>query len=572
MGVIRILNEKVVSQIAAGEVIDRPASVVRELLDNSIDAGASRIDVTIERGGKRCISVSDDGIGMDRDDLLLSVERHATSKIQALPDLFAVKTLGFRGEALPSIASISRMQITSRRQDHLAGHRLKVSGGSIKSLEEIGCPVGTRVEVKDLFFNTPVRKKFLKGDRTETDHILDAFMRIGLPHLTIHFRLDEGDRTVLNLPKSETDRQRLPEFLGRNVVDSMIETAHEGEGLKVRIYLAHPQFPRARADHILFYVNGRHIRDRSLTHAVLEGYGQRLMKGRYPQAVVFMEVDPSVVDVNIHPTKQEIRFEQARTIHRILSATIQKALDRTPGRASGTRDEQAWPQDTPEEPHAEGISEPHAILFRQNDAGPTGEPVQKSFLGPEGLRVLGQLGETYILCEGKDGLLLIDQHAAHERVLYENLRNSYRAGRLETQGFLIPCRLEFSMRDARILERSLESLRGLGLEMEPFGGTVFVLRTVPSVLIHVALERMFAEMMPALEGGDLSREGALDGMVTVMACHGAIRANQVLTQVEMSTLVEQLFRADLPTNCPHGRPTMKRLGYDELARMFKRVV
>ncbi|MEW6665492.1 MAG: DNA mismatch repair endonuclease MutL [Thermodesulfobacteriota bacterium] len=569
---IRILNEKVVSQIAAGEVIDRPASAVRELLDNSIDAGASRIHVTMERGGKRCISVSDDGVGMDRDDLLLSVERHATSKIQALPDLFAVKTLGFRGEALPSIAAVSRMQMTSRRKDQLAGHRLKISGGSIKSLEETGCPVGTRVEVKDLFFNTPVRKKFLKGDRTETDHIVDAFMRIALPRIRIHFRLDEGDRTILNLPAADNDRHRLSGFLGRGVADSMIETAYQGEGLKIRIYLAHPQFPRARADRMLFYVNGRHIRDRSLMHAVMEGYGQRLMKGRYPQSVVFMDVEPSVVDVNIHPAKQEVRFEQPRTIHRILTATIQKALGRTSGPASGTGDAYAWPQESPAEDRAEAISESPSIFFGEEAAGPKGGPPQKSFLDLEGLRVLGQLGETYILCEGKDGLLLIDQHAAHERVLYETLRNSYRTGRLETQGFLIPYRMEFSLRDARIVESNIESLRRLGLEMEPFGGAVFVLRSVPVVLVHAPLERMLAEMLPALEEGDWSQERVLDGMVTVMACHGAIRANQVLTHTEISSLVEQLFRADLPTNCPHGRPTMKRLGFDELARMFKRVV
>jgi DNA mismatch repair protein MutL len=572
MGVIRILNEKVVSQIAAGEVIDRPASVVRELLDNSIDAGASRVHIVIERGGKRCIQVSDDGIGMSRDDLLLSVERHATSKIQTLPDLFAVKTLGFRGEALPSIASISRMQITSRQQDHLIGHRLKVSGGSIKSLEETGCPAGTQVEVKDLFFNTPVRKKFLKGDRTEADHILDTFMRIGLPHLSVHFRLDEGDRTVLNLPKSQGDRGRLLEFWGRSAVESMIETAHEGGGFKMRVYLAQPDFPRSRADRILFYVNGRHIRDRSLMHAVLEGYGQRLMKGRYPQTVVFMEVDPSVVDVNIHPTKQEIRFEEPRAIHQILTTTIQKALGRASGTAFGSRDEHAWSNEAPEEHPAVKVSEPPPLFFGEEVATRREGPLQKSFLAEEGLRVLGQLGGTYILCEGKDGLLLIDQHAAHERVLYETLRNSYLTSRIETQAFLIPHRMEFPLKDARLLERSLEPLRRLGLEMEPFGGSAFVLRTVPAVLVHRPLEGMLAEMLPALEEGDFGREGVLDGLVTVMACHGAIRANQGLSQAEMSTLVEQLLGANLPTNCPHGRPTMKKLGYDELARMFKRVI
>jgi DNA mismatch repair protein MutL len=285
-----------------------------------------------------------------------------------------------------------------------------------------------------------------------------------------------------------------------------------------------------------------------------------------------MEVDPAVVDVNIHPTKQEVRFEQPRAAHQILAMAIQQSLGRTSGSVPASWAEQVRPQYGQEEIAAERISEPQAALFREERPVPEEIPVQKSFLHGEGLRVLGQLGETYILCESSDGLVLIDQHAAHERVLYETLRSSSRDGHVETQAFLIPQRMEFSLKDARVLEKGLEPLRRLGLEMEPFGGSAFVLRTVPSVLLNRPLEKMLVEMLPALEGGDLRREGALDGLLTVMACHGAIRANQGLTHPEMSVLVQQLLAAELPTNCPHGRPTMKRLGYDELARMFKRVV
>lgn len=574
MGVIRVLQEKVVSQIAAGEVIERPASVVRELMDNSIDAGARKVHIMVERGGKRLVKVTDDGTGMDRDDLLLSVERHATSKISAVEDLFSIRSLGFRGEAIPSIGAVSRMEVTTRPHDHLIGHRMKVAGGRVKFVEEAGCPAGTAVEVRDLFFNMPVRKKFLKGDRTETDHIADAFLRIGLPHLEIHFRLDEEQRTILNLPRSTSQLNRLSPVFGREAVASMAEVSRESGECAFRMYLADPDFARARTDRILFYVNGRYVRDRLLLHAVMEGYGQRLMRGRYPQAVVFLDVNPTMVDVNVHPTKQEIRLQQAHLIHEALVAFVRSALgskaypvpDSDEAIFEGTI-MHVGPEPSSSEPPGEYLSEAKEV------SAPGAARVREPMLFEGDLRILGQLRDTYILCETGEGLLLVDQHAAHERILYEVLKRGHSSSRMESQVFLIPQRLEFSVKDARAIMVRLEGLRHLGMDIEPFGGTTFLLRSVPSLLHRVRWERMFSDLMPLLEeGGDLSTQTVLDGFLTIMACHGAVRAGQHLSREEMEQLMKQLFETGLPTNCPHGRPTFRKLSFEELERMFKRVV
>jgi len=326
MGLIRILSEKVASQIAAGEVVERPASVVRELIDNSIDAGATRILIKIENGGRNLIRVADNGAGMDRDDLLLCAERHATSKINELSDLFSVRTLGFRGEAVPSIAAISRMVITSRTPDQLAGFRLKLQGGKIKEIEETGAPVGTTVEVKDLFFNTPARKKFLRSAPTETDHIVDTLSRIALPFTSLSFRLDDREKTLLSLPSVDSDVNRLSALFGHEVAGSMIPVEQELHDLRLSGYLSPPEWDRARGDHLFVYVNRRNVRERLLTHAVIEGYGSRLMKGRYPYAVIFIEIDPALVDVNVHPTKQEVRFHQNRLVHEAVKTVVEETL------------------------------------------------------------------------------------------------------------------------------------------------------------------------------------------------------------------------------------------------------
>ena len=571
MGLIRILSEKVASQIAAGEVVERPASVVRELIDNSIDAGATRILIKIENGGKNLIRVSDNGAGMDRDDLLLCAERHATSKISELSDLFSVRTLGFRGEAVPSIAAVSRMVIASRTLDQVGGFRLRLEGGKIKGIEETGAPVGTTVEVNDLFFNTPARKKFLRSAGTETDHILDVLSRIALPFTTLSFRLDDWDKTLLSLPSVDSDVSRLSALFGHEVASSMIPIEREIHGLRVSGYLSPPEWDRARGDHLFVYVNRRSVRERLLTHAIIEGYGSRLMKGRYPYAVIFIAIDPSLVDVNVHPAKQEVRFHQNRLVHEAVKTVLDESL----------RQKAAALFHVPV-PSMESIEEKGGRIAestREYAAYPAEKMIshrpalQVPLMIKECPVVLGQLKETYILCETKEGLLLVDQHAAHERRVYEKLKRAYDSSSLECQPFLIPPRVEFSPSESRTILKRMEELSELGITLEHFGGETFMVRSVPNLLVDVHWVTFLRELIAVLEEqGAVKGDQVVDRLLALMACHGAIRAGQRLSYEEMVALVEQLEDAEVPTNCPHGRPVFKRLSFHEIEKMFRRVL
>ena len=574
MNEIRILPEKVASQIAAGEVIDRPASVVRELLDNSIDAGSDRIVVKIEEGGKRLIRVSDNGVGMSRDDILLSIERHATSKISSISDLTTIETLGFRGEALPSISAVSKMEITSRIVDQMVGYRLKVAGHQLRSIDETGAPVGTTIEVRDLFYNTPARRKFLRGVKTETDHIVDALSRIVLPFKHIQLRLDSAGKTILNLPASEDKLNRLSALIGRDVTVSLVEAAEEMDELKLTAFLAPPDLSRTKGDRIFIYVNNRNIRDRFITRAVMEGYGQRLMRGRYPQVVIFMEIAPSLVDINVHPTKQEVRFHNSRLIYEALVSTIESSLR---GRFHSVLDLGDLKTNDTKKEHAPGvfIAEPVRQYSEIEQRGTIRHKIElkEEPLLKETPQIIGQLKNTYIMCQIMDGLLMIDQHAAHERIVYETLKKSYRSSQIESQSFLIPHKMELSLKDGRIILKRLDQLSRLGLEVEHFGGSTFLLRSVPAILINTQWEKFLLDLVPVLEDeADLSSDKALDRLLTVMACHGAIRAGQRMSPEEMIQLLKQLEDLDVPTHCPHGRPISKKFTYYEIEKMFKRTI
>jgi DNA mismatch repair protein MutL len=571
MSTIRVLPEEVASQIAAGEVIERPASIVKELLENSIDAGANRIFIKIEKGGKALIKVSDNGIGMSRDDLLLCVERHATSKIEKTSDLFCVRSLGFRGEAIPSIASVSRMQITSRVKDQLAGHRLRIEGGKLISIEETGAPPGTVVEARVLFFNVPARRKFLRAVGTETGHIVDTLVRAALPFPRINFRLEDVGKTILSLSASDGILPRLSALMGRNVAEAVIEKKGGNDDLIITAYLAPSDLARSRGDRLFVYVNSRSIRDRLVTRAIMEGYGQRLMKGQYPQAVLFIEIDPTEVDVNVHPTKQEVRFHNSRIVYQAVASTIEKALSQTT-RTFGTP-EPGFHR-LAEEENVASVSEPawgyaqiHEPLTYPAGAGSE----QESFI-KEGPQAIGQLGNTYILCQVKDGLLIVDQHAAHERVMYENLKRQFQASQIEAQALVFPFSVELNVKEKRIALEKMDRLSRFGIELDHFGGNTFLLRSVPALLSNAEWDTFISELIAELGEGETDEAGFLDKTLKIMACHGALRAGHSLTRDEMTHLVRQLEEMDLPTNCPHGRPIFKHLTFREIEKMFRRIV
>jgi DNA mismatch repair protein MutL len=564
---------------------------------------------------------------MDKDDLLLAIERHATSKISTISDIFTIKTLGFRGEALPSICSVSRVEITSRPSDQISAFRLNVHGGIIESIEETGAPAGTTVDVRDLYFNTPARKKFMKTEKTETGLIIDTVSRIALPFKDIYIKLLDNStgKAILNLPSSDTELNRLTALFGKEAAHSFMDARFAHTRFSLRAYLAPPELSRTRGDRMFVYINNRNIRDKLVMSAITGGYGQRLMKGRYPQVALFIDIDPAFVDINVHPAKQEVRFEDGRLIYQSISSTIAKALGDqinpfrpssdvyierpTPVLSTSVEVDQAQKKDAPapvyhqaENSFKESLevkdcmpqtqqglfSHKRPVYITEEIHGPTipireEKAVQytpypvKPEIRPENIDenpvVIGQLKGTYLLFEEWDGLLIIDQHAAHERIVYETLRLKYAAKKMESQNFLLPVDIELSNKDTRILEEKLEQINNLGFEIEHFGGNSFLIRAVPAILVNSDWQNFLKDLIPVLsEEDDLTNPEAMDKLLTVMACHGAIRAGQRMTEREINTLITQLQSINLATNCPHGRPVYKKISYTELEKMFKRIV
>ena len=573
MNTIRILPEKVASQIAAGEVVERPASVVRELIDNSIDANADRISIKTERGGKGLIKVSDNGTGMGRDDLLLCLERHATSKIKTASDLSTVTSFGFRGEAIPSMAAVSRLEITSLPDKALLGNRVIISGGKLLSIEEVGAPQGTIVEVKNLFFNIPARRKFLKTPRTEMNHIVETVLKAAMPFPKISFRLLEGEKEILHLPASPNPRLRLSHLMDRATSQSVLSDENRQNDLHIAVHAAPAEFARKRADRLFVYVNGRNIKDRFVTKAIIEGYGQRLMKGRYPQALVFINIDPAQIDVNVHPTKQEIKFQNGQQVFRAVAAAVHQTLK--PAIRSFSKGPKPFAnlkagEVTQTAPSIfESVQAYVPPVLREPHPSPIKAP-SKDLKAPE---IIGQLGNMYLLCQTDDGLLLVDQHAAHERIVYETLQKSLCSAKIEIQNLLLPYEMEFSLKEKGVLLEKGHVLARLGIELDHFGGNTFLLRAVPALLKDANWQTLISEVVSKLdEGVPLEGEHLTDEAIKIMACHGAIRAGQHLTPPEMVDLMRQLSEMDLPTNCPHGRPIFKSFTYFELNKMFKRIV
>lgn len=600
---IRLLPDTLANQIAAGEVVERPASVVKELVENALDAGARRVDIDLEEGGVRLIRVRDDGGGIAAEELALAVQRHATSKIASLEDLEAVATLGFRGEALPSIASVSRFRIASRRTGSEHGHVLEVEGGHLGSTSPAAQSPGTTVEVRDLFFNTPARRKFLRAERTELGHIEEWLRALALARPGIELRLSHNGKAMRRYRGGEDALiadDRLLQTLGEAFTRQAIAIDHEAAGLRLSGWIAQPAYNRPSADQQYLYVNGRAVRDRSVAHAVKLAYADVLYHGRQPAYVLFLDLDPRRVDVNVHPAKHEVRFRDARLIHDFVHRTLKEALAETRAGQVPTGGEQ--PQDgsmpgiatstgmafdlhaLPQSPLGLRVADAPAAyvaLYRDAAAAPAWQPAGDATAAPvmpEGGDIpplgfaIAQLHGIHILAENAEGLVVVDMHAAHERINYEKLKAAFDGEGLRLQPLLVPMPIAVSMREADLVEREGEALHRLGFDVARSGEQSLLLRAVPALLAQGDVEALLRDVLADfLEHGHSPRVAeARDALLSTMACHGSVRANRRLTIPEMNALLREMEATERSAQCNHGRPTWARFSLAEIDRWFLR--
>jgi len=585
MSAVRILSQDLINQIAAGEVIERPASVVKELVENAIDAGAENISVEMAGNGLELIRVSDDGAGMDEEELDLAIQRHATSKISTVDDLFAISTLGFRGEALPSILSVSRAVISTRQEASPHGYSLDIEAGSVTKRTKKGMPPGTIVEVADLFFNTPARRKFLKTAATEQRNVIDCVSRYALAYPQIRFALEINEREIISLPARSSLDDRAAAVLGTKQAGSLIRFRRETPGLRVHGLMGPPNETRQNRSGIHAYVNKRSVKDVLLGSAVLEGYSGMLMKGRYPIAALFVDIDPAEVDVNVHPAKSEVRFRHASAVFGMVASTIRETL--VPGRISGEdysgiamspsaplADREGYP---PLEAHecVSAVYGPRATSRMQAcklfDDTPRQERAAFSY-SDKG--IIGTLHATYILLQDDTSLYILDQHAAHERITFERLMALHTSGPMSTQLVLSPIVLDLSPAEFNAFEEAAERITAIGIDCEPFGGTSIAVRAVPQPLSEADIKGAVYGLIHALMEGDLHavRVGTdhFRDMIATVACHASVRAGKALTIAEASSLLKELDNAGSPLTCPHGRPLFRKITLEEIERWLGR--
>lgn len=711
MADVRILPEIVSNKIAAGEVVERPVSVVKELVENSLDAGATRITVEIEKGGRDLIRVSDNGYGMNRDNALLAIERYGTSKIFTDQELFAINSFGFRGEALPSMASVSKFFLTTREKDSDTGTRIYIKGGKIMDVGDAGAPPGTMIEVKDLYFNTPARRKFLKSVNTEMGHIADQLSGIALGNPGIGFKLLHNRRVVKNFSGSDDLLQRTIEVLGRESAGNLCKVSLQENNYGVSGYISSPSLTRSTSQRIKLFVNKRMISDRGVVAAIFRGYKGRIMKGRFPLCLLFIKIPFDEVDVNVHPAKREVRFSDSKYLFSAVTRAVQEALSagekrmphfdnsvhnrgnrsvvekrsdqdasvkhsidqslfqwgkkeqvfeetsifdpasvsmQTPASIDASTPEASLipvsltalessskpaatsepesssepasttpeaavipvsaPPSAPESVPAPStsetappsisesaaISEPAVSALESESApGPiaasqfASAPLQETGLAKDSaesvqsascFNIIGQAFSTYIIAESDQGLFLVDQHAAHERIIYERLKKRAASFRPPSQGLVVPETMEFGFREAALLEKIIPDLLLLGIEIEPFGGSTFIIKSVPAIIDDKDIKPLIVEMVEKIlesglnAGDDDQKEEWLDEVFTLMSCHSAIRANQRLNQSEMENLLNDLEKCDNSYHCPHGRPTRIKWSQYEIEKLFKRVV
>jgi DNA mismatch repair protein MutL len=612
-GRVRVLPPEVADKIAAGEVVERPASVVKELVENALDAGARQIRIELEDAGIGLIAVVDDGEGMTADDAVRAFARHATSKVACVDDLFRITTLGFRGEALASIAAVSTTTLTTRRHGDLGGTQVLLRGGTVIEVRAAGAPAGTRVEVVDLFGNTPARRKFLKAPATEVGHVSELVTRTALAFPPVSFLLRHGSRTLLDYAAVADGAERVAQVYGRERAAAMLPFHGRAAVGSIRGWLSGSHLTLPSARQIFTYVNGRYVRDKLVSHALVAGYSTLLMHGRYPAAVVFIEVPPEEVDVNVHPAKSEVRFRRGGAVHDLITRAVMERLRaHTPPAAAGASpapplaaaDEAAQmtialhtprshaplrlvplmpvsattPPRLPPQPHTPGAREEAVPCMRpplaQTPVAHPSPPVSR--LSPAGffanLRVIGQAFEGYLICESGESLLVIDQHAAHERVTFERLRHAYADGGVARQRLLVPTVVDVGAQATPLLAERLTDLENLGFELEPFGGSSFAVRAVPALLGDsdpAALVRDLAEELTDV-GRSRRLTDAAESVLARLACHSAVRVGQSLGPEQIRALLAAMDNVDFAGNCPHGRPAYITLPRSDLERLFKR--
>jgi len=590
---IRQLPAQLIDQIAAGEVVERPASVIKELVENSLDAGATRIEIEVDAGGLRRCLVRDDGCGIPRDELALALSRHATSKINSLEDLERVGTLGFRGEALPSIASVSRLSVTSRLAGAEDAWLVESDGGRLGSPAPAAHPQGTTIVVRDLFFNTPARRRFMRAERTELSHVERVVRRLALSCFTTGFRLGRDGKVLFDL-RPATDPaarlRRLGEVCGELFAAQSMDIDQGAAGLRLTGWLGLPTFSRSQPDLQYFFVNGRMIRDRLVTHAMRQAYADVLFHGRHPAYVVYLEMDPALVDVNAHPTKHEVRFRDARSIHGFLYRAVEQALAGTRP-AAGSAPPPATPRFASETDNRtwSAPARQDAMRFAAREPVPP-ESSWPAFTGPGSEDdvhdrsqaaqddtpmlgyALGQLGGIYILAQNRDGLVIVDMHAAHERVLYERLKHSLSGEGAPGQPLLVPISLRVSTAEAELAEAFAPDLAQFGFELDRRGPDVLVVRQVPALLQSADVESLLRDILSDLaeQGSSRRLEERINQLLGTMACHGAVRANRQLTSAEMNALLRDMEQTDRADQCNHGRPTWTQLSVPELDKLFLR--
>ena len=611
---IHRLAPDLANQIAAGEVVERPASVVKELVENAIDAGATRVAITIDLGGKRLIRVEDDGEGMEPEDARLAIERHATSKIARADDLGAIRTLGFRGEALPSIASVSHFTLRTRVRGTQSGTEIKVNAGAIESVREIGAPEGTCIEVADLFYNLPARRKFLKSDVAETTQISRLVTQLALGYPEVGFTLTSSGRQLLQAPPAGSLRDRFFHLYGER--PDLVELKKDAAGLHIEGFIAAlgDQGPVRGSQNV--FVNRRIVKDKTIAHAIIESYSVATIKERSPEVHLFIRIAPDRVDVNVHPTKAEVRFLEQSLVHEVLRRALGEALGRgratevqfrleqplaaaadplpmnIPGVWAGAVVGNRWSPESfnPGSSNRESFNRGSPIPNRESSIPDQGSPIgdqgsrigdQGSGIGDPGLKdpiirpmiPLGQFRDTFIIAVDDEGVAIIDQHVAHERVLFELITERLTSGRLESQRLLTPILLDLSPSQREALRQHAATLERFGMEVEEFGGDSVRLSAVPAVLDPAECEATIRELTENLEGldGGTRADEALRRIAATMACHAAVKANYPLTLDKMRYILEELRRTAYSSVCPHGRPVVLRLTRREIEKNFQRI-